>query len=273
MAATVLSRATGALGTNDKGAQAGIIIFITLVSITCLAVIAFLLFRLYKRRQYNKVHQCSGATSGLGYGTKPMQQHWKQNQGIAEKKELERLIIIRKSLASRTSTRADSRTSSQMMDGDLDLESLSSRPTSLRDDWKEYEANIHRDRSASLENHPILKNSNSPQHPYESRARPLTQSPLSDRSHYAPSPLSARSSLPSPLPVAPRSDRTPYKLPSWGSWQRTPPQPGSAFEPFRVSHTRSVSDSARMLPPRGTFDAVPEEYCNGPLDDEKSWRN
>ncbi|KFH47256.1 hypothetical protein ACRE_018890 [Hapsidospora chrysogenum ATCC 11550] len=235
---TILSRATGAFGTNDKGTQAGIIIFMTLVSITCLAVIAFLLFRLYKRRQYSRLHQSSGPTSGLGYGTKPMQQHWKQNQGIADKEELERLVIIRKSLASRTSARTDSRTSSQIMDDDLDPDtSSSSRPTSLRDDWKEYEANIHRERSASLENHPILKNSSSPRHPHESLGRPLTQSPLSDRSsHYPPSPLSARSSLPSPLPVA----------------------------------SRSVSDSARMLPPRGTFDAVPEEYCNAPLDHEKS---
>lgn len=64
-----------------------------------------------------------------------------------EEEELQRQVMIRKSLASRTSLR----TSSQIYE---DEEPEAERPKSLRMDWKKWEAGIQHQRSLSTETHP-----------------------------------------------------------------------------------------------------------------------
>lgn len=72
-----------------------------------------------------------------------------------EEEELERRAIIRKSLASKTSSRT-SQAISERLSIDEDDEAEISPTNSLRDDWKEWEARMQRERSNSVQDHPLL---------------------------------------------------------------------------------------------------------------------
>lgn len=266
MAPTLLSRAEGALGTDDDGVRIALIVLISIVSALALAVVILLIIKFYKRRQqYDTVPQPSPSIPSLESGKKPKT----MRRDITEQEELQRLVMIRKSLASRTSMVAESR-ASHRGDEDLDTESSSSRPGSLRSDWKEFEAGIQSQRSVSLENHPVLKNS--PEHSCDSYGRRVSSPAMAELPRHSPSPHSIRSSLASPPPVTPRTDQLPYSRPPRNSWQRAPPQPSASLEPLRTPHHRPTSDPPRMMPRRGTFDSVPEEYCGVPLTESEKPR-
>ena len=74
--------------------------------------------------------------------------------------ELERRAIIRKSLASKASSRSSQAISEQMGivdDDDDDGNKTGVSPTnSLKDDWKEWEARLQRERSNSIQEHPLM---------------------------------------------------------------------------------------------------------------------
>ncbi|KAL6869670.1 hypothetical protein ACO1O0_000999 [Amphichorda felina] len=245
----------GALGTSDKGVQVALIILITLVAAALVATILFLVAKFYRRRrqQYDTVPSVESAK------TPNMRM---SQRGISDEEELQRIIMIRKSLASRTSTTLDSRRLSQREDDDDDLDhdaaTSSSRPGSLRYDWKEFEAGLQSHPSVSLENHPILKSS--PEHRVSESYGPRISSP---------SPLSVRSGLASPPPVAPVMASPPPSLHQpRASWHRTPPQRGVSFEPLRTPPQRAAAYSPPVVPPRrDTCESVPGEYTSVPLAD------
>ena len=231
-APTVMAKDQGALGTTDRGVQVALIILITLVSATAIAAILILVAKLYRRRRQKQQ-----------YDTVPNMSQ--QRRGITDDEELQRIIMIRKSLASRTSTTlAGSRAGHRDDEEDAHLEPdiytgssyaqqphddhpqpydhhrqsytepSSSRPLSMRDDWKEFEAGLQSHPSVSLANHPILRSSPGSDRSSVSLAdhpifRNSSEFDLSSHTPipYTPSPLSIRSGLASPPPVVAREER------------------------------------------------------------------
>ncbi|KAJ2899389.1 Transcription initiation protein [Zalerion maritima] len=79
-----------------------------------------------------------------------------------EEQETQRAIMIRKSLATRSTTSSMSSIMSRYSniphrgEDEEDIELDDDRPRGLRDDWKEFEARINRERSSSGEIHPCI---------------------------------------------------------------------------------------------------------------------
>jgi FtsZ-interacting cell division protein ZipA len=95
-----------------------------------------------------------------------------------EEEELQRSIMIRKSLATRSS-RTNSQASQYSHHDDFEM-AQESATTSLRHDWKEWEARMQRERSNSGERHPFSEASASLDLPIppQSRTASPSRSPL-----------------------------------------------------------------------------------------------
>jgi len=88
-----------------------------------------------------------------------------------EEEELQRSVMIRKSLASRISSKRASQTESA---SDLSVDEDDDQSGGLREDWKEWEARVQRDRSNSADRHPA----EDLPIPSQSRPRSPSRSPL-----------------------------------------------------------------------------------------------
>lgn len=241
MAPQLVVRAGNALDHLDNGIKAWVIVLICLVSVVIVAVIIYLAIIYYNKRQdYKSVPQRTLPNPNQDFSRK---RKTLNSDRLGEEQELQRRSMIQKSLAERTSSQIDNRLSQMSND---DWEAHRSRPGSVINDWKEYEANIYRERSRSPENHPEL------QHPLLRSQEPC---PLA-----APSPIMAgaprhswRASVPSPLSVSARSDsQTPERQDQTG-WQppRTPPRPNFApsTPPPRRGTPGVAADGRRLTPP------------------------
>ncbi|KAK3688303.1 hypothetical protein B0T22DRAFT_150076 [Podospora appendiculata] len=153
------------------------------------AILLFIVYGYIKRRQYRKARQSDPYLSRDGFI--PRRKLSEADQ--FEEEERQRKIMIRKSLASRSWSSAESRsmdTSSHVEPREA-FEVDEEEPQRLKDDWKAWEARIHRERSMSGELHPaacqMLDLPMSPPSRSPSRS-PLLQHPSS--------PLASPTSLP-----------------------------------------------------------------------------
>lgn len=199
---------------------------------------------------------------------------------VAEHQELQRQVMIRKSLASRTSTMVDSRQDSRVVpttDGrfdnylasDYESDEDDSRNASLVSDWKEYEANVKRERSATLENHPSLK------HPAERRSegygrRVTSPTPSELSATISPRPSSLRNTITAPPRAASSPLPPPYSRLVRSTIQVPPPRRATFDYTKTAEPKRATFDSVKPMPRRGTFDTVPEEYTSVSLTDASS---
>ncbi|KAF5544091.1 hypothetical protein FMEXI_6727 [Fusarium mexicanum] len=117
-----------------------------------------------------------------------------------EKEDFQRSNIIRKSLQSRASSRATVR----QEDGDDTEEE--DRNTSLRTDWKAYEADIQRNKSTLMRRHPGVDRSRIQTHAGSSSSRPQPQS-FSSSSTSPYSPPSPTTSTSTTSPASPEIGR------------------------------------------------------------------
>jgi hypothetical protein len=110
--------------------------------------VVFVVFKCLRRRNFNRAKQSDPFLT-------PREFHRRRKMSAAdrlEEAEEQRNIMIRKSLASRSSLlkrNSQSEVSEVSMDDD-------EFPTSLRDDWKEWEARVYREQGVSTERHPSI---------------------------------------------------------------------------------------------------------------------
>ena len=188
-----------------------------------------------------------------------------------EHRELQRQFMIRKSLASRTTSRTESRMERDSREAtrsssDYDSEDDNLRPASLMSDWKEFEANIQRERSASLEKHPSLQNLKHPLARHGSGyGREVSSPALSELSRTVPlRPSSLHNAVTAPPPAASLTSLPQNRLVR-STIQVPPPRRATIDQTKTVQPRRATFDSAKPMPRRGTFDTVPEEHSSVPL--------
>ena len=115
--------------------------------------------------------------------------------------DYQRSIMIRKSLKSRVSSRATGRPE----DENYDTEEEDSN-TSLRTDWKAYEADIQRNKSTLMRSHPGVDRTRIQTRGGSSSSRPLPQS-FGSSSTNPYSPTSPTSTISTPNPASPGIER------------------------------------------------------------------
>uniref|UniRef100_A0A8H7N9X7 Uncharacterized protein n=1 Tax=Bionectria ochroleuca TaxID=29856 RepID=A0A8H7N9X7_BIOOC len=210
----VASLATRNLSSLDSPKSIGLVVFIAIAGAALLGLAVYLTVRHFKRRKYRQVAQMAlSPNSTTEFDLSVKKRPTFHVTRISEDQELQRQAMIQKSLASRTSSRAESRNSLLLQESRNSLitqethnslfpqyeederevrTSRSNSAGSLRDEWKEFEANLQRNRSRSLVNHPGLKTSHG-RSDSESSERVSVQTPATAelRSHpIHPSPTS-----------------------------------------------------------------------------------
>ncbi|KAK7226106.1 hypothetical protein V2G26_014109 [Clonostachys chloroleuca] len=175
----VASLATRNLSSLDSPKSIGLAVFIAVAGAALLGLAIYLTVRHLKRRKYRQVAQMAlSPNSTTEFDLSVKKRPTFHVTRISEDQELQRQAMIQKSLASRTSSRAESRNSLLLQESRNSLipqethnslfpqyeederevrTSRSNSAGSLRDEWKEFEANLQRNRSRSLVNHPGLK--------------------------------------------------------------------------------------------------------------------
>ncbi|KAK3323716.1 hypothetical protein B0T19DRAFT_212431 [Cercophora scortea] len=155
------------------------------------AFMIFIFFVFNKQRQYRKARQSDPHLSRDGF----MHRRKLSEADQFEEEERQRRIMIRKSLASRSWSSVESRksmsteTSDQVQPREA-LEVNDEEPQRLKDDWKAWEARIHRERSMSRELHPAAC------HMLDSPMPPPSRSPSrSPLLQHPSSPLASPASL------------------------------------------------------------------------------
>jgi len=188
-----------------------------------------------------------------------------------EHQELQRQFMIRKSLASRTTSRTESRVENETRkvlrsSSDYDSGDDNLRPASLMSDWKEFEANVQREPSASLESHPSLQNLKHPLARQDSvYGRRVSSPALSDRSSTLPlRPSCLQNAVTAPPPAASVTPLSHSRLVR-STIQVPPPRRATIDQTKTAQPRRATFDSAKSMPRRGTFDTVPEESISVPL--------
>ncbi|KAG9249885.1 uncharacterized protein F5Z01DRAFT_437246 [Emericellopsis atlantica] len=247
---------------GDASTKAGIIAMITVVSVFCLVIVGLLVFKHYKQRQYHSLPQRSSLRSSTTELVK-----WKSNntseQKLEQENELQRITMIRKSLASRTSNhtlRQDTRSSPRLdfLDSDSDD---GSRPCSLISEYKELEAGHQSDRAVSLENHPALKQT------HASELRTGLPGPRGAfRASSGPSSL-GHSVVVMPPPAVANPSPPPYDRQNRHTLQHVPPpRKAPAVDSRgvqRIAQPRRATFGVVVPAKRSaTFDSVPEEYSS-----------
>jgi hypothetical protein len=119
----------------------------------------------------------------------------------SDNEDHQRSIMIRKSLQSRASSRATGRPG----DDNYDTEEEDSS-TSLRTDWKAYEADIQRNKSTLMRSHPGVDRTRIQTRGGSSSSRPQPQSFLSSSTNPY-SPTSPTSTISTPSPASPGIER------------------------------------------------------------------
>ncbi|KAM7203372.1 hypothetical protein V8F20_003966 [Naviculisporaceae sp. PSN 640] len=145
-------------------------------------LIMFTVLYLHKRRQYRQAKlRDPYITKGEFIKRRKM-----SAADIFDEDERQRKAMIRKSLATRSENSLDSqfsRTSSR-----VDVESFEMEEeerVNLRDDWKEWEARVQRERALSGEHHPLAPELTIPQ---PTRSRSPSRSPLLGQQPPSPPP-------------------------------------------------------------------------------------
>lgn len=259
MASSLTSR--NVFSSGSVSARAGLIALIVFVCFVAVSVIILLIFKQYKRRQYESLPQKNPyITSTAEFNMKPRKM---SQDDLEEHAELQRQVMIRKSLASRTSFRVEEQRSLSNDNSDDE----DSRPASLMSDWKEYEAGVKRERSATLENHPSLKHpsqrTNDDSYAYGRRVPSPALSELSRT--MSPRPSSLRNTITAPPPAVSSPTPPPYSRLVRSTIQVPPPRRATFDYTKTVAPRRATFDSVKPTPRRGTFDTVPEEYNSVPL--------
>ncbi|VUC27110.1 unnamed protein product [Clonostachys rosea] len=204
------------LSSLDSPTSIGLVVFIAVAGAALLGLAVYLTVRHLKRRKYRQVAQMAlSPNSTTDFDLSVKKRPIFHVTRISEDQELQRQAMIQKSLASRTSSRAESRNSLLLQESRNSLipqethnslfpqyeeeerevrSSRSNSAGSLRDEWKEFEANLQRNRSRSLVNHPGLKTSHGRSDSHDSQSSELSvQTPATAelRSHpIHPSPTS-----------------------------------------------------------------------------------
>ena len=263
MAPSIARRGQNAIEKLKTEPRVGLIILITAVSFVILGVILALILKWYKRRFYQSLSQQGSPNSNPNPRS---DNDTRSKTAVAEAngssswgrrdEEMERQVVAARSLATRPSSDTQRYSGGYLEEWDDDF---SSQRGSLLSDMKELEANIQTGGRASLELHPVFKQTSEP------KASQLSQqwTPPSPLEAETPRPLVARPKVAS-LPraaTAPVLAASRTELPS-NSRQVHPSQRNKAANPQRPpSRRHHLSEShVAPLPRRGTFDAVPEEY-------------
>ena len=167
----------------------GVIVVSSAIGLAIISIILYSLYRRYQRRRYEQAPAQQDCLPTVEKHLLHVRSHstLSENEMLQlEKEEIQRQFIIRKSLASRSSSQAESRTSRNSY-GESDDE-CSSQSQSIMEDWKEFEANLCSERSLLVETHPGL--------------RPSPQRQCSYETHPALRPMAAQlSPLVTPPPV------------------------------------------------------------------------
>ncbi|KAK7422615.1 hypothetical protein QQZ08_009421 [Neonectria magnoliae] len=179
-----------------------------------MAILAFFISCLVKKRQDAPEDDDPKSFVNFMTKTKGAKKRKMSDLDKVDGDDIQRQIMIRKSLASRASSRTTTTTrkskgkgplEAEGMDDDDDTEKLDNEriSDSLKTDWKAYEADLQRNRSVLIRRHPGVDRSNID----GSVTTPL--SPLSPISPTSPtSPTSPMSSISSPPPMSLTSPRT-----------------------------------------------------------------
>lgn len=173
-----------------------LIIALSVVFVCFLIVLGLFISDRIRHRRYRQLSQ-RGPTPDLEQSASPKQKKHSRKASLAdriEEEESQREFMIRKSYASRTSTRADSQLSKRSEET-TDVGSALSATASMRDDWKEWEASLQMERSMSPQRHPSLASLGS------SISRPGMPPPIPEEQH----PLARLDPKPAFLQKAPRS--------------------------------------------------------------------
>ncbi|KAK5990760.1 hypothetical protein PT974_09030 [Cladobotryum mycophilum] len=129
-----------------------IIAVVIIAGLSCLILIALILAKRLRRQKHHESTKRNSDTSSM-----LEKQHTITNkpsmQGI---QELQRRSMIEKSLTSRTSSWATN-TSATRVGADCPLDQEAT--VGLKEDWKEWEAQLHQDQSLSLVHHPAIHDS------------------------------------------------------------------------------------------------------------------
>lgn len=121
-----------------------LICIIVFAVITVMTIITIIFARFARRRQQRLDEETMKSAPQPMQSAKPRRKKT-ADLDRAEEEELQRQVMIRKSLASRASWRTVN---------DEDEVEVTERPNDLRRDWKEWEAGIQHKRSISTDTHP-----------------------------------------------------------------------------------------------------------------------
>ncbi|KAK3939506.1 hypothetical protein QBC46DRAFT_263083 [Diplogelasinospora grovesii] len=186
-------QSTGNDSPTGTDSSRALIITAVIAGAISLAACLFVAILTYNRRRQRRKeeHQKLASFSREGFVRKKRKMSAADRQ--FEEEERQRSIMIRKSLASRSS-----RSMSQVMEMDRiereEEEEELSRQKTLKDDWKEWEARLQRERTLSGERHPsttllpLPEPSDLPAIPPPSRSRSSSRSPQHQRQQPSPPP-------------------------------------------------------------------------------------
>ncbi|KAK3319082.1 hypothetical protein B0H66DRAFT_256539 [Apodospora peruviana] len=177
-------------GSSDSpGMWVTAVIVVGIVVIGGLVMFTILFFN--KRNQYRKARQRDPYLSRGEF----MKQRKMSAADRFQEEERQRITMIRKSLATRSLNSLESRSSRTNSLGQLQQESIEmdeEESGRLKDDWKEWEARMQRERALSGERHPAATLMADLPIPQQSRSRSPSRSPLMP-------PLSPKASQPGRL--------------------------------------------------------------------------
>jgi uncharacterized protein YneF (UPF0154 family) len=183
---------TDGIGSTDSSYTPWLIILIVIAALIVAAIIVYFVRDKLRDRQFEE------ASKKDPYLTRKEFRRRRKLSALEriEEEELQRSVMIRKSLATRSSRTNSQVTISVTMPEEHDTEMDEDVPAArLKDDWKEWEARMQRDRSNSAERHPFINAHSAGEItdlplPQQSRTASPSRSPL----------LNARVSPPLPSP-------------------------------------------------------------------------
>ena len=162
-------------------------------------VVAFAMTYLLKRRRLRQAQHNDPYLSHKDFTRRRKRRKMSKAERVQEE-ELERRAIIRKSLASKTSSRTSQAISERLS---MDDEAETSPTNSLKDDWKEWEARLQRERSDSVQDHPLILTRLDMAIPSQTRSQsPSRRAAVISKTASRPATLPSLPSLP-PLPPLP----------------------------------------------------------------------
>lgn len=162
--------------TTNQDSPAMWITAVIVVGIVVLGgVIMFTVLYLHKRHQYRQARQRDPYLSRGEF----IKRRKMSAADLYNEEERQRQAMIRKSLVSRSTNSLEtrsSRTSSRIERESFEMEE--EEAANLKDDWKEWEARVQRERALSIEQHPAVAQAPDLAIPQPTRSRSPSRSPL-----------------------------------------------------------------------------------------------